>query len=352
MILYKVSVFMYILTKYLYAEDEVKASLTNAILTSNNLDECYFWANELNHSKTNVSEFLWKLYYDFYFEFNPKFEIYMRKGKHYNTVIRNLFRFQPSDKVFLIRQHFLTYPKHLKLYRGRPPKWCYQYEKKYHQCLIAADKLDYKTLAWYIFNSIDCQLLFQQFVKYFQLSSGVYDYWEQCKYSDKRHFLLAIIIQLLTHPSNIYETSKIILYKYDRTKELEILPRKKLFYNRNYYIRNDIGCYQLSRDSIDNLYDTLWYHWEYYCYNSPYWREIFNQFHGKPCHDSKKILFDNDDLLEDFYEKHGYEPDEQKKETQEKSLVPIPNISWKTWHTNIFNDTPAIDFDEQVKFQI
>ena len=35
------------------------------------------------------------------------------------------------------------------------------------------------------------------------------------------------------------------------------------------------------------------------------------------------IRFPNDDLLEEFYENFGYEPDEQSKETNEKNLNDI-----------------------------
>jgi hypothetical protein len=64
-------------------------------------------------------------------------------------------------------------------------------------------------------------------------------------------------------------------------------------------------------------------HWLYYASKTPLWKERIELYHGHIIEDEKKITFKNDDLEEEFYENYGYEPDEQKKEIQEKSIQEI-----------------------------
>ena len=68
----------------------------------------------------------------------------------------------------------------------------------------------------------------------------------------------------------------------------------------------------------------------------------------------KKVVFINDDCLEKFYELYGYEPDEQKKEIQEKSIIQITKASnWQTFYNQfkkIANNAKLKDnFNQQVE---
>ena len=69
----------------------------------------------------------------------------------------------------------------------------------------------------------------------------------------------------------------------------------------------------------------MWYKWEYYARKCPLWRERFKKY--KCSFDiEKEPVFPDDgleDFYEDFYEEFGYEPDEQSKECQMKSLQPL-----------------------------
>ena len=42
--------------------------------------------------------------------------------------------------------------------------------------------------------------------------------------------------------------------------------------------------------------------------------------------------------MEEFYEKYGYEPDEQSKEVQEKSIKKIEKLVLKKWINGLFKD--------------
>ena len=88
------------------------------------------------------------------------------------------------------------------------------------------------------------------------------------------------------------------------------------------------SLFALGRHRI-NLKEAYCYHWEYYASFSPIWKERLTEYRGESIHETRKIRFENDDLFEEFYEKYGLEPDEQKKETQEKSIQDIVKVtSW------------------------
>jgi hypothetical protein len=53
------------------------------------------------------------------------------------------------------------------------------------------------------------------------------------------------------------------------------------------------------------------HHWLYYASRCPLWRERIDQFGGSIIDEEKMIIFENDDLLEGFYDKYGFEMDEQ-----------------------------------------
>ena len=45
----------------------------------------------------------------------------------------------------------------------------------------------------------------------------------------------------------------------------------------------------------------------------------------------KEIVFEDEDEYEEFYELYGYEPDEQSKETQEKSTKVLKKRKLNEW---------------------
>ena len=71
---------------------------------------------------------------------------------------------------------------------------------------------------------------------------------------------------------------------------------------------------------MENYYNN----WEYFCKETPIWKERFIE-HQATFND--KICFPNDDLLEEFYDKYGLEPDEQTLGTTQKSHHPLRKIT-------------------------
>lgn len=78
--------------------------------------------------------------------------------------------------------------------------------------------------------------------------------------------------------------------------------------------------------SVKNFTDCYRYHWEYYAYRCPLWKERILRFGGVVNHARRTVEFPDDDLGEEFYTLFGYEPDEQSLETQQKSIGNRKNV--------------------------
>ena len=112
------------------------------------------------------------------------------------------------------------------------------------------------------------------------------------------------------------------------------LVYKTLKNKRKYSISDTIGCFQNGRPEDYLLY--FWYNWEYFAYNCSLWKKRFDKYSIIVDNDKKQIEFKDDLECEDFYEKYGYEPDEQPYEIQMKSVKLIPRVDLCSWMNNIF----------------
>ena len=94
----------------------------------------------------------------------------------------------------------------------------------------------------------------------------------------------------------------------------------------------------------------FWYHWEYYAYVTPLWKDRFDKYDVTIDTNNKKITFNNDDDCEDFYESYGYEPDEQSCETVNKHITNMDYTNWKKWYESIFDEPPIYEFNDNYQF--
>ena len=119
-------------------------------------------------------------------------------------------------------------------------------------------------------------------------------------------------------------------------------PCKDLTKYRQYAIDDDVGMHHffLSRFSTETpgsstdrnlVKHNMYFHWEYYAFTTPIWRERFTQYKATQNHETNEIVFPSDEVAEEFYQKYGYEPDEHPRETDEKSTKDIEEINYKEW---------------------
>tara|TARA_B100000902_G_scaffold326696_1_gene321929 strand:+ start:427 stop:1608 length:1182 start_codon:yes stop_codon:yes gene_type:complete len=390
----------YRLTRYLYARDEVEASLLSALLTRADIHECYFWAYELHYSGFELFAVLWRIFYDVYFEYNPCLEIYIRK-KHllwerekksevFAFVIKNMFLATPSSNVFVLRQYALSVGADghgadghgADGYRGRPPKWCEQHDKKYQTWLRAISKKDYQKIAYHTYTlasdddenveeTKESDAMFGELVTYFasmfNINADVSSYWNSRTYrGNDAHYILSIIIHLLVDEdeSAIKMSDKKPLRPRDEhiqwVKDLECnnthgcLPRNVLKQHRLYGINPNIGSFALARYTLaETEFQSVNCFWERYAFNTPIWLHRFEKFKAATNagqSESGTISFESDDDLEAFYDLYGLEPDEQTREVQNLSTGIIALSPWIAWFNTVFSETSAINFDERFQF--
>ena len=89
--------------------------------------------------------------------------------------------------------------------------------------------------------------------------------------------------------------------------------------------------------AIEKIILTDGFHWEYYAFDTPIWRERFNHYKAIQNHETNEIVFPTDEVAEEFYQKYGYEPDEQPRETDEKSTKDVEEINYKEWQKRVIN---------------
>ena len=136
-----------------------------------------------------------------------------------------------------------------------------------------------------------------------------------------------IYVQCDTDEFKKYETLNVVL----TPKENQKIPKLSAYQilalvTNNHAIHNFpfLSFIQTKREKTSDKQKTFEQayrkDWLYYASQSPIWLERIQTFKGKINDQTCKIVFENDDFEEDFYQHYGYEPDEQKKEVQEKSI--------------------------------
>ena len=101
---------------------------------------------------------------------------------------------------------------------------------------------------------------------------------------------------------------------YDYGKRDKIL---KLVYK--YKLRTEYSeVFENPKMDMETRKNELRMNWETYAYRCPYWKEAIDEYNGRI--EDNKIKFDNDDNLEEFYEKYYLDMDEQPGEIQDIAL--------------------------------
>jgi len=346
-----------ILTRYLYNIDDVYHTLLCCMLIKTTFEETLFWMSEIYYSgyKEPLWEFLWKIYYDFYAIRNPKFEKIIKKshaawckdGKIENVVVVVNILYHCSAKnpqVFIMRMSVVKTPN--TLYGRRDPRWVKKMTltKKERNLIRSIDEESVPDIIFYLAQlAREPQRCYNIICEYFKKKRGMNlkdgSSIDDLPYSNKKHILTALICHLLLPEKQIIKrviypkVKKAYLEMVKNTEKYVIPCRKTLRERRLYGINPIIGAFKSNRKS-DNIgwKEKLWYHWEFYARNCPVWKERFGKYKATFDGETKTIIFPNADIEEDFYEKHGLEPDEQTKECQYMSIGDIDDtLSVKEW---------------------
>ena len=365
-----------VLTRYLYIFDEVALAFIESILKKSSLNECYFWISELYLSgfHNQCWELIWFIYFDFYFINNPIFTSFIKKK--YNdctfhsllTVVKNMFKLNSSSQIFITRQYNSQIKKIDYIFRGKKPNWLNnEHPSKYHGLI----RFLHKKLFHYAVSSLPDEVdesLWNSIQIYYKINLDtkniLHDFYNS-PYDNSIHKIWSIICLLefnrefISSKKKMYITisaneldeinnlhnSPIPLSKYNNPQIYKTLSYKRLF-----SIPKSISSFYLTREHVENINHLIWYHWEYYAYYCPLWKERFDKYKIKIDDEKQKIEFEDDDELEEFYSQWGYEPDEQSQEIINKRMFEIEENNWKKWYENIFGKECIFEFPEDFRF--
>ena len=350
------------LTRYLYFLDECLYSLMFALIRAqkSSLEEVVFWAGEIYYSgfKDVLWEHIWKMYYDFYAIKYPKYEKKINKlskeldsFKNVIYLLNLMYYAKPCYDVFILRMMNPESPSHA--YLGRLPTWLKDLEldKENNKLIRSIHNHKNINVAFYINRTTDYQKTYNAIKKYYTITHTFKlknKNLNSINYANKSHILLALICYLRCDVSEIQQRT--IFKKLDDTlltKEVKfnndsIEPLyKTLVHKRRFRVSSLIGVFQLERHNtkMKDYKDILRLHWDYFAYNTPLWNERIKLHNGKLDHKKHELIFKNDDDHEAFYEAYNYEPDEQSKEVQEKSIGEINQELGKQWLIGISGNT-------------
>ena len=360
-----------VFTRYLYLKDEVKISLLVNILQKN--DDAIFWAYELYYSgfKHELFDFIWNIYYDFFATLNPDFGAYLFK-KH--------LTFVSCDKtISAIIQDFLIRPFNTDIFFLRNVSELLKPTYVYHTLNIKTkDELyanfkkwicdfDYRSISYFILNEEhtfiikDIYLLVLDIFKIKSIIRRVKELDNSLKISiNPKLILLSKIMSLFSNKKkgkNFYiyvEPEEVEKYKTletnDKIKNYNILKHGCIC---SIDAHQHLSLFKLKRQQY-NISTMYLNNWEYHASFSPIWFERYKQFGGFIDYTKHRLVFKDDDKMEEFYTKYGYEPDEQPVSVQEKSIMEIKCVrNWK-WFNNTYllNGLFKINDDELNEFDI
>ena len=112
-----------------------------------------------------------------------------------------------------------------------------------------------------------------------------------------------------------------------------------------------LSLFRLERDTIKGedkqLKDIYFGNWLYHAAFSPVWFNRIKQYRGYVDYIKMTVEFVDEDVMQMFYLKYGYEPDEQSQHTTDKCLKINDGINWKTFYEKFKgNGLFLIDEDE------
>jgi len=368
-----------ILTRYLYLLDETIYSLQQAMLTGSSFEECVHWVGEIYYS--GFADKLWRFIFEFYYNFcaiiYPKYE--RKLTKLYQSSTKDLLEkgckkglaqapgnasledilhainilFYGRKNLVVFSSHSLTPKIPEKIYIGRSPSWYKELVletpsiKKYRNFVRSLHKRNSINIAFYLKFYEDHDELYEIVKCYFRKAHSMHladRSLDDIPYTDKAHIIMAVILYLRQDPADIYRKS--VFRRYDHSAFVEQLALsnksvtpayKTLPIQLQYPISDKIGCFPLSRFSLKGMTvsELYWHHWEYYSYNSPIWRERFDEYGAEIDHPDRRIRFPTDDKYEEFSEKYYFETDEQTKTVQSRAIPNISESSIAEWKVDI-----------------
>jgi hypothetical protein len=365
-------------TRYLYEKTEVEYALMLAILHKNT-EEALFWVYELYYSgfENELVSLLWNIYYDFYASLNPSFETYLlKKTKELTSKETNKER-TPAQII----QNFLIRPFNLDVFMlkqiqenfviSEPPNNILQNLLK--EVFDKTLNMDY--LLYYVFAHGPRQSArekLEEVIHYLDIKTPIsYKNIKSNSFVPLKTILLAKIMHLYGLKQNVkmgkklyihIEPEEVIMYetiqvdltlkegmRVPRLPAYKILPLAAIYSINSMQM---LGVFGNWKRQFSDIRDAYLNDWLYYASKSPVWIERIQHYGGDVNQSTKKIEFQKEEQEEEFYTHYGYEPDEQSKEIQEKSIQKMETCTVKQFYESLNNGKNMIFVDMDYLEQI
>jgi len=369
-----------VFTRYLYIKDEVKINLLVSILQKN--ANAVFWGYELYESgfKNEFFQLIWKIYYDFFASTNPKLESFIlkkymewltNKDKTSNIVsclVNILVSISFNNDVFMLRNicenfevdcvyHNITKKiKNIDDFSVNIEKWI--------------ETEDYRSISQFILNTghdINLIDMYSICLNYFE-KVGI----KLTKNRSLKEFILILKIDvnpnliLLSKVMHLFSKKKGAKNRKSTYLEIEenIVIDQEMATNienvSSYNVLKEVckygidDCKHLSLFKLTrkkyNVSEKYRYNWEYHASFSPVWMDRIKKYGGYVDYLKKSVVFQedpNDDLMQNFYSSYGYEPDEQPKSIQDKSICEIEKRYDWNWFDKTYKNKGLVDIWEE-----
>ena len=344
------------LTRFLYYSDEVKISFVDALLRKKKKNEVMFWISEYYDSGLETESWilLLKIYNDFYAlknnlmkKIKQYYNLWLKNKeiKYILSIIKNLYYMNPNPEIFILynlNAHIFDETSKLSEKKYNKLKNLSKLDINFINSLENKDKLriHYYLKAYKHKDKDEENKNIEKCKKIIKLfTNKTYNY---DTFGDIFQYIFVILIKYINNDSKIKK--KFIKINVNESKMIKILNAKimpvykTLKYKRHYHISSWTNCFKLNIE-IKTLKrnELLWYHWQYFAYETPLWKNRFQKYNGIKNNETMEVEFGDDSDNENFHDLFGYEPDEQNFETQEKSLLKYPNGSTYEWIKSIFD---------------
>lgn len=322
-----------ILTRYLYVKEEVMTAVLTSILESS--PNALYWAYELYFSgfEQETMDLLFKIYYYLFACQNPDLEEYMmqkRKQTNKPHVIHDIvqtFLLRPFDTDVMLLHRIAVY---------------LDYE-------VDTDTFDltnmsHTDMASYIVgHPEEWDLL---------MDKVCVSPWQWTISSLKSIILLSRCIKTTTTTTNAICNTELIADQ-KQCVQPYVTSEMRPAYNvlKNVCIPIDphhyLAIFGTPRTNIPmymKIYHTCWLVCGAY---SPIWAKRIASHGGVVDREKNTVTFKTEEMEEAFYEKYGYEPEEQSIEVQHRNMCPI--LEGKTWPQLVRKRLfPSSEYDEEL----
>jgi len=343
-------------TRYLYEKQEVEIAFVISLL-SNKIDESLFWAYELFYSgyKEELLYLLLKIYYYFYACLNPNFE---------NFLIKKIKEFHKNSNIKIIAsivQNLIIRPLNMDVFLCNIIQETFEFEELDSFCLLPnqqifdkifnnfnqSKKINIELLIYFIFKSTikKEELILEDFIDYLEIDINKEkflmdykknkDFLKQWKNKLNRNNEKIILLSKIFYLYGLKKGEKIgkNLYICIKLEDLIVYETIQVDVENNFPAYKILPCatmltiqpnlckslFTLKREKED-IRNAYLNYWLFYAYKSPIWKKRMDDYKAIIVEKDKKVIFEEEELMQSFYNNYGLEPDEQKIEIQNKCI--------------------------------